>query len=151
MDAQETLAEKGNAKEKKATKNSKKRRLESLEDCTSNEKTVTEGCAEMKHRAKRSKGGDKSRTKKADRGKEISKHNKKVDVVEGITEHKNQREGNDIKDKKMMSVECFHPIMDRTKKRKRQNKDDDEKQNKRKKQDTEETENQDKKRKRQVN
>ncbi|KAK8375179.1 hypothetical protein O3P69_017766 [Scylla paramamosain] len=118
MDAQETLGEKGKAKEK-LTKN-KKRRLESLEDCTSHEKTVTEGCAEMKHRASR-------------------------------REHKNQRDGNDIKGKKTMSVECFHPIMDRTKKRKRQNKDDDEKQNKRKKQDTEETENQDKKRKRQVN
>ncbi|XP_063855156.1 glutamic acid-rich protein-like [Scylla paramamosain] len=119
VDAQETLGEKGNGKEKLTT-NKKKRRLESLEDCTSHEKTVTEGCAEMKHRASR-------------RG------------------HKNQRDGNDIKGKKTMSVECFHPIMDRTKKRKRQNKDDDEKQNKRKKQDTEETENQDKKRKRQVN
>ncbi len=131
MDAQETLGEKGNGKEKLTT-NKKKRRLESLEDCTSHEKTVTEGCAEMKHRAKRSKGGDESRTKKADRGKGILKHNKKVDGVEGVTEHKNQRDGNDIKGKKTMSVECFHPIMDRTKKRKRQNKDDDEKQNKRK-------------------
>ncbi len=150
MDAQETLGEKGNGKEK-LTKNNKKRPLENLEDCTSHEKTVTEGCAEMKHRAKRSKGGDESRTKKANREQEVSKHNKnkKVDGVEGVTEHKIQSHGNDIKDKKTMSTECFYPIMDRTK-RKRQNNDDDEKQDKRKKHDTEETKNQDKKRKRQV-
>ncbi|XP_063884828.1 uncharacterized protein LOC135113520 [Scylla paramamosain] len=150
MDALETLGEKENAKKKATKKN--KRRLENLEDCTSYEKTVTEGCAELKHSAKRSKGRDENHTNKADREQEVSKHDKnKVDGVEGFTEHKNQKDCIDIKDKKTMSMEYFYPVMGRTKKRERQDKDGDEKQEKkRKRQDIEETGNQDKKRKRVV-
>ncbi|XP_063879512.1 trichohyalin-like [Scylla paramamosain] len=141
-----------------------KRKLDSLEDCSNHKKRKdTEGFKDN-HRVKRMTRGDKSREKKADRDQEIKKLNtkrkeesmednenhkrRKVDGVKMDTEHKRQKNGNDREEKKRMRMDCFNPIMDRIKKRKQKDTEEDKNQNKKRKtQDTEEHRNQDNKRK----
>ncbi len=90
MDAHEILGEKRNMEKTKETKeHNKKRRLESLGDCTSHKKTHTESCEEVKHRTKTRKGGDESHESKMECEQEVEKHNKKR-KWQDAEEHDNQ-------------------------------------------------------------
>ncbi|KAK8374051.1 hypothetical protein O3P69_007817 [Scylla paramamosain] len=129
MNDQETLSEKAKTQRKEEAKQpSKKRRLESMEDCGSHRaNTEMEGVKEMKHRTNNKgdhmKGceSSKSSTKLYD-GKQVKQHNKKkrkagdmedydthkkrkVDGGEEDMEHGEQNKRKDRKDRKTKATE----------------------------------------------
>ncbi|XP_063846834.1 protein FAM133A-like [Scylla paramamosain] len=155
MDAHEILGEKRNMEKTKETKeHNKKRRLESLGDCTSHKKTHTESCEEVKHRTKTRKGGDESHESKMDCEQEVEKHSKKrksQDTEEHDSQAKRRKwqdteeHDNQAKKRKWQGTEEHD---NQAKRRKRQETEEHDNQTKKKKrQDTEEHENQAKKKK----